>query len=273
MKQPELGQKIQEWRKAKGLTQEELVEKCNINVRTIQRIEAGEVTPRSFTIKAIMEVLEVKQELEGFPESKLDEVQFSPLSKKIFLGGAIAGIIYFFVSIFEFYWDGTLYLSSNLDLPAFYFPVKLIVLFTYTAYIFGFFELGRQTDSRILQVSAVLLMLANIVYIFMDIMFLDMFATDYKLYGIAKVVSFGLLMMPFSIGLILIHNKLGTVFLAAGGLGMLAAILFSTFILSMFALIVLTVFDVLAIYLLFSVYSQRFFLYKTKFDNSNLILS
>jgi transcriptional regulator with XRE-family HTH domain len=59
MEQPELGKKIQELRKLKGLTQEELVEKCNINVRTIQRIEAGEVSPRSFTIKTILEVLGV----------------------------------------------------------------------------------------------------------------------------------------------------------------------------------------------------------------------
>src|SRR5690606_18102453 len=57
MKQPELGLKIVELRKAKGLTQEELVERCNINVRTIQRIEAGEVTPRSYTIKSIMAAL------------------------------------------------------------------------------------------------------------------------------------------------------------------------------------------------------------------------
>ena len=57
MEQPELGKKIQELRKLKGLTQEELVERCNINVRTIQRIESGEVSPRSFTIKTILEVL------------------------------------------------------------------------------------------------------------------------------------------------------------------------------------------------------------------------
>src|SRR5690554_7118081 len=58
MKQPELGIKILELRKAKGLTQEELVERCNINVRTIQRIEAGEVMPRSYTIKSIMDALD-----------------------------------------------------------------------------------------------------------------------------------------------------------------------------------------------------------------------
>ena len=36
MKQPLLGKKIIELRKQKGLTQEDLVEKCSINVRTIQ---------------------------------------------------------------------------------------------------------------------------------------------------------------------------------------------------------------------------------------------
>lgn len=58
MKQPDLGKRIAELRKAKGLTQEELVEKCNINVRTLQRIESGEVTPRSYTIKTIFTALD-----------------------------------------------------------------------------------------------------------------------------------------------------------------------------------------------------------------------
>ena len=57
MKQPELGKTIIELRKQKGLTQEELVEKCNITVRTIQRIEAGETTPRSYTIKTILNAM------------------------------------------------------------------------------------------------------------------------------------------------------------------------------------------------------------------------
>ena len=60
MKQPELGKKIAELRKAKGYTQEELVEKCNLSVRTLQRIEAGEVVPRSYTIKVIFAALDHK---------------------------------------------------------------------------------------------------------------------------------------------------------------------------------------------------------------------
>jgi len=58
LKQPGLGRKIAELRKAKGYTQEELVEKCNLSVRTLQRIESGEVEPRSYTIKVIFEALD-----------------------------------------------------------------------------------------------------------------------------------------------------------------------------------------------------------------------
>lgn len=58
MKQPELGKKIIELRKKKGWTQEELVEKCNLNVRTLQRIESGEVNPRGYTIKIIYAALD-----------------------------------------------------------------------------------------------------------------------------------------------------------------------------------------------------------------------
>jgi transcriptional regulator with XRE-family HTH domain len=62
IQQPELGKKITDLRKEKGLTQEELVEKCNLNVRTLQRIEAGEVTPRTYTIRLIFEALDYSLE-------------------------------------------------------------------------------------------------------------------------------------------------------------------------------------------------------------------
>ncbi|MCT4647615.1 MAG: helix-turn-helix domain-containing protein [Carboxylicivirga sp.] len=58
MKQPVLGKKISELRLAKGLTQSELAKKCQLSLRTIQRIEAAEVMPRSYTIKLIFENLD-----------------------------------------------------------------------------------------------------------------------------------------------------------------------------------------------------------------------
>jgi uncharacterized Tic20 family protein len=53
MNQHEIGNKITELRKQKGLTQEELAIRCNVNVRTIQRIEAGTISPRVATLKLI----------------------------------------------------------------------------------------------------------------------------------------------------------------------------------------------------------------------------
>jgi transcriptional regulator with XRE-family HTH domain len=96
IKQPELGRKISELRKAKGLTQEELVEKCNLNVRTIQRIEAGEVTPRSYTIKALFEALDFKWE--ELKNGLVDEDKKVPAY--LYFAFA-AGLIYFFLAFFE----------------------------------------------------------------------------------------------------------------------------------------------------------------------------
>jgi len=58
MKQPELGLKVVELRQAKNLTQEQLAEACEVSTRTIQRIESGEVDPRTYTLSMLKEILE-----------------------------------------------------------------------------------------------------------------------------------------------------------------------------------------------------------------------
>ncbi len=58
MNQPNLGLKVAELRQQKGLTQEQLAERCEVSARTIQRIESGEVDPRAYTLQCLGEVLE-----------------------------------------------------------------------------------------------------------------------------------------------------------------------------------------------------------------------
>ena len=58
MNQPDLGLKITELRQQKGFTQEKLAEYCDVSTRTIQRIESGEVEPRSFTRNSLSNILE-----------------------------------------------------------------------------------------------------------------------------------------------------------------------------------------------------------------------
>ncbi|RKD92450.1 helix-turn-helix protein [Mangrovibacterium diazotrophicum] len=62
MDQPELGKKILELRLSQGLTQGELAEKCKVSLRTVQRLESAEVTPRSQTIKLVFSSLGYNQD-------------------------------------------------------------------------------------------------------------------------------------------------------------------------------------------------------------------
>jgi uncharacterized Tic20 family protein len=58
MNQPQLGLKVAELRQQKGLTQEQLAERCEVSARTIQRIESGEVDPRAYTLHCLGEALD-----------------------------------------------------------------------------------------------------------------------------------------------------------------------------------------------------------------------
>ena len=57
------GELIKKLRQTKGITQEELSAKTDISVRTIQRIENGEVDPRAYTLQSIAAALEVDFEV------------------------------------------------------------------------------------------------------------------------------------------------------------------------------------------------------------------
>jgi transcriptional regulator with XRE-family HTH domain len=54
-----IGDLIKQLRVKKGMTQEELASKTDISIRTIQRIESGEVDPRAFTLQSIAAALDV----------------------------------------------------------------------------------------------------------------------------------------------------------------------------------------------------------------------
>lgn len=68
-----IAKKIIHYRKLKGMTQETLSEITGLNVRTIQRIEAGEVDPRMYTLKSIADGLGVNLE-ELLPEPSQHEL-------------------------------------------------------------------------------------------------------------------------------------------------------------------------------------------------------
>jgi transcriptional regulator with XRE-family HTH domain len=67
------GELIRELRQKKGLTQEDLAAKTDISIRTIQRIESGEVDPRAYTLQSIAAALEVDFEMLSSSETQTDK--------------------------------------------------------------------------------------------------------------------------------------------------------------------------------------------------------
>lgn len=66
------GQRIREYRTTKGMTQGELAGLVKTNVRTIQRIENGQVKARVYTLTAIAQALEIEYELLAEKETVTD---------------------------------------------------------------------------------------------------------------------------------------------------------------------------------------------------------
>ncbi|WP_139377518.1 helix-turn-helix domain-containing protein [Daejeonella lutea] len=59
MKNTDLAEKIKELRNQAGLSQELLAEKCQLSLRTVQRIENGESAPRGDSLNRLAGVLNV----------------------------------------------------------------------------------------------------------------------------------------------------------------------------------------------------------------------
>lgn len=57
---PEIGKRIKEIRIKRELSQEDLAESAKVNLRTIQRIENNETTPRNKTLKLIFNALDIE---------------------------------------------------------------------------------------------------------------------------------------------------------------------------------------------------------------------
>lgn len=197
MKQPELGQKILELRKQKGYTQEELVEQCNINVRTIQRIEAGDVSPRSYTLKAILDVLDFNYE-------EIFEEKYLPSKFDAFLGinkdkidkqlntAFIFGIIYFVLGFVEV---GVEFLDFEKSywFKVIYAIVKSVAFISLFFFFRGFVIIGGLYKNYLLQISAFLVIVFTLFLSFLDIINIYFWEGLEGVLGFSKLITFGVI--------------------------------------------------------------------------------
>ena len=248
MKQPELGQKILELRKQKGFTQEELVTQCNINVRTIQRIEAGEVNPRSHTGQIILEVLGA----DYFEEEQKDMVIFTAKEKKRLRMAWLFGIVYFLLGFIETVADLYQFTEDiSFSNTLVYFVIKTISAISFVFFFAGFYVVATKHNSQLLKVIILLLMAAFVISNCMDVFSLRVTDEAIAFRLIAECIVFGGLQLVFGIGILQLKSKLGQLAQVTGILEMILGVSFGTVIfatLGMFLLIPAVILEVLLLY-------------------------
>ncbi|MFO7825651.1 MAG: helix-turn-helix transcriptional regulator [Cyclobacterium sp.] len=254
MKQPALGQKILELRKARGLTQEELVEKCALNVRTIQRIEAGEVSPRNYTIRAIFSALDYKEEV---PDPELINLSIDSKSGNWMMAAMLSGIIYLLLAFWEGILDYSLWTSGEGEVPAItYYLVKIFVIFFFSVFISGFYLTSRIWSNEWVKFGSVLLGMGTVICIAADLYWFHQIEASVEILLISQSIGMGALYLIFGIGLLKYQSALGQLAQACGILGVATGLSFLSVVLALPGLVILTVFEIFCFLLLFRCFKK-----------------
>ena len=276
MKQPLLGKKITELRKQKGLTQEELVKRCNVTVRTIQRIESGETTPRIYTIRTILNALGLDYEKvfeREYNEGKFDKIlRFFPSNLKEVLNVSfIAGIVYFVLGFVEMGYYATSFFDldsqtnwSNLPIKNYgsysdngiYIFIKIISIISFSLLMRGFVLVGSYYKNYLVELMAFVMIIMHIIFEISDIVSINFENSLVEFIMISKAVTFGVIMIFFGVGLLRLKSHLGNLPKITGVLEIITGVCFATVFLSVFGLIFLTPLELLELLLLYKVASK-----------------
>lgn len=257
MEQPELGRKLLELRKQKGLTQEELVEQCNINVRTIQRIEAGEVMPRSFTLKTILSALgEDLENLKQTESTKLENFNFKEINFSIFYIKLawICGLIYFLSGFVEFAVDYARFYENELIISkGAYISMKFIAMLTYIYFMWGFVLSGKIFNNYLLKIGAFFLIGITILFYGYDMvsLYFEPFYTEYVL--VTQSIFCGIGSFIFGFALLRLVKPIGNIAQVAGGFEIVTGVFFILVFMAWLGLIFLIPSVLLQIILLYKI--------------------
>jgi len=168
MLQPELGRRLAALRKEKNLTQEELVEKSHVSVRTIQRIEAGEVLPRMVTVKILLEALGESYESFSTKQTQVMETHKSTLptsNRNTLLIAVLAGAVYLVSEIILGMMD-IAWITDDRDwgfrMNTIYAGLTVVMVSSFVLFARGFIALSSVFENTLLKVAAYLLVVATV---------------------------------------------------------------------------------------------------------------
>ena len=242
MQQPELGIQLTALRKGKNLTQEELVEKSHVSVRTIQRIEAGEVLPRMSTVKILLEAL--GEDYESFLTKQNMETQ-NPLNtqRNTLMMAVVAGAVYLVCQIILGAMDISWFAGDRnwgFQTNAIFTGLTVMMVISYMLFTRGFIVLGQVFENSLLKVIAYLLMVATAGLGILDIVSLSV--TDMELlilpYGAAAIL-FGSLSIVFGVALLRLQDGMGQLSRIAGIMEIVMGCLLITVVLFFIACVIM----------------------------------
>mgnify|MGYP000075106129 CR=1 FL=1 len=238
MQQPELGRRLTALRKERNLTQEELVAKSHVSVRTIQRIEAGEVLPRISTVKILLEALGESYESFSAKQNQVMEAQKNTLpnaNRNIVLVAALAGAVYLVAEIIL----GTMDIAWFTDerhwgfrMNAIYTSLTVVMVISFTLFARGFIALSTVFENTLLKVVAYILIIATVGKGILDVTSLsaENVETFWLPYTVVALL-FGALSIVFGVSLIQLQDSMGELSRIAGILEIVMGCLLVTVVL------------------------------------------
>jgi transcriptional regulator with XRE-family HTH domain len=223
MQQPELGRRLTALRKERNLTQEELVEKSRVSVRTIQRIEAGEVLPRMSTVKILLEALGESYESFSARPPQVMETQKSILpnaNRNTVLVAALAGVVYLVSQIMLGALD-IAWITKDHDwgvtMNAVYTGFTVVMVVSYTLFARGFIVLSTIFENTLLKAVVYMLIIATGGMGILDVTSLSVEDVEslWLPYAMAAAL-FGVLSIVFGVSLIRLQDGMGELSRIAG---------------------------------------------------------
>lgn len=270
MKQPELGQAIAHLRKKKKLTQEDLVALSNISIRTIQRIESGEVTPRYFTSKQLFDALEYNDTLvvqHSDVEDNPNELSGKNCISQKLKQAQIAAIVYFLASLFQTAQDSNRISQDYLDLNVWIYSLtKILLLTSIIFYKRGFIILAELTNNYLLKISSLLVAIIICSIAIYDILSLFYDANERKFVQLSFSFCIGFLLILNGLSIRILQHQIASIAKWAGVFMIASGILFCSIIFWHLGLIFLVPVGILEIIIL-----NKYYLYTQKSLNQLLL--
>jgi transcriptional regulator with XRE-family HTH domain len=225
MKQPEIGKRLNEIRIQKGITQKELSDLCSVDIRTIQRIEAGDVEPRMSTLKILAAALETEDLfLAQEVGSETNSIETNNGEIRIaFSVSLIAGIFYFFN-----------FILYSLVLPNFtsisggpvLFLLSVIHIISGGLFFMGFVFMGRKFRNNLLFIFSIVIIILIPVFVVADFL-ARITGHMIFIYMIrATVVMIGITGVMFGMALIKTGNTGKILFTVAGIIQIIENVMF-----------------------------------------------